>query len=357
MSTLAMERISNQAPSSALSRKITVDDARSLALRALANSGYTAEYRRIICDQIVDSELRDCPSSGLMRCVTLCEYRRAVDGAGPMTVRKVNDVVTSIDAKGVIGYVAAHAATNAAIRSAGQGGVGVACAYNTAYTGMYAYYMQMVTAKGLASFMAGNSAPFVTPHGGDRPILGTNPIAFGFPSDSDPVIFDAGMSETVRAKLVFQRCISTDAQASRTGSSPATPGDKHSIEAGPSSTLRPWGGYRGSALAVCVQFMGILAGGSIQPNELAGGESGFICITLDPAVILGRGLDYRALVSEFSALVRPQTDGPDGGGSVRLPFERSARAKRITADRGYFYCSDKIFERLRAMAPVSGRGH
>jgi delta1-piperideine-2-carboxylate reductase len=43
----------------------------------------------------------------------------------------------------------------------------------------------------------------VLPPGGARPMLGTNPICFGFPSDDGPVIFDMGASSMMWGEVML----------------------------------------------------------------------------------------------------------------------------------------------------------
>jgi len=54
--------------------------------------------------------------------------------------------------------------------------------------GRNAYYLERIVNGGLAGLHTASGAPHIVPPGATRPALGTNPIAFGFPSADGPVI-------------------------------------------------------------------------------------------------------------------------------------------------------------------------
>ena len=45
----------------------------------------------------------------------------------------------------------------------------------------------------------------VAPHGGTQGRFGTNPIAFGFPTDGDPIIYDIGTSAVMYGSVHLAR--------------------------------------------------------------------------------------------------------------------------------------------------------
>src|SRR5690606_35104757 len=112
---------------------------------------------------------------------------------------------------------------------------------------------------------AGSSAPRVAPYGATEGRFGTNPIAFGFPSNNDPIIFDTGTSGIPIAEAVLCQRKGTDLQ-------PGFAFDANGNEttdpfAALQGALTVWGGYRGSGLAIVVQLLGILVGGGMMPDD------------------------------------------------------------------------------------------
>ena len=88
-------------------------------------------------------------------------------------------------------------------------GFAIVCLANTWMTGRSAYYCEMIARAGLVVIHTVASPPTVAPFGGTRPALGTNPIAFGFPTDSDPLVIDMGTSAFMGTDLQFRARLGT----------------------------------------------------------------------------------------------------------------------------------------------------
>ena len=56
---------------------------------------------------------------------------------------------------------------------------------------------------GLVGLHTASGAPHIVPPGATRPALGTNPIAFGFPSADGPVIFDIGTASLMWGEVLL----------------------------------------------------------------------------------------------------------------------------------------------------------
>ena len=72
-------------------------------------------------------------------------------------------------------------------------------------SGRSAYYVEMVARAGLIGIHTVAAPPMVAPLGGARAALGTNPIAFGFPMDGDPLVIDLGTSAFMGTDLQFRQ--------------------------------------------------------------------------------------------------------------------------------------------------------
>src|SRR5258705_12066333 len=63
----------------------------------------------------------------------------------------------------------------------------------------------MVARAGLIGIHTVAAPPMVAPLGGAKAALGTNPIAFGFPMDGDPLVIDLGTSAFMGTDLQFRQ--------------------------------------------------------------------------------------------------------------------------------------------------------
>jgi delta1-piperideine-2-carboxylate reductase len=288
--------------------------------------GHKDEDARLIADHLIDCELRGLAYGGLARAISIAErFERTGDCRRPMSILHETPVSARLDGGDHIGYVVAHRATRLAIEKAQAAGIALVGASDTWYTGMLSYYAEMAAARGLVSIIASNASPWVAPHGATEGRLGTNPICFGFPSASDPIIFDIGTSAIIHAEVTLAKRLGNDLPENvafhRDGSPTVDP------SAALAGAFAAWGGHKGSGLAIAVQLLGILAGSPPIPGELAG--FGYLIVAMRPD-LMGPAETFRRNVSAFANAVRSAR--PIAGGSpVRMPFDRSRqeRARRL----------------------------
>jgi LDH2 family malate/lactate/ureidoglycolate dehydrogenase len=230
---------------------------------------------------LIDCELRGVTSGGLPRLLSVLErLRDTPQPAGEITLLRENDVSASFDGGDQVGYLVAHKAATVAIAKAKEAGVGAAGASNTWMTGMFSYYMEMATREGLAAMAAGGSVQAVAPFGGTESRFGTNPIAFGFPSDDGPVIWDAGTSNVDHAKVSV--CMRLG-QPLREGFAFDEDGQPTTDPtAALSGAYTVWGGHKGSGLAVVIQLLGMMTGADAAPVGMSG--CGFFIVVIDPEI-------------------------------------------------------------------------
>src|SRR5580698_8358686 len=169
------------------------------------------EDARLIADHLIDCELRGLSYGGLARAISIAErMERSGDCRRPMSILHETPVSARLDGGDHIGYVVAHRATTLAIEKAEAAGIAMVGASDTWYTGMLSYYAEMAAARGLVSIIASNASPWVAPHGATEGRLGTNPICFGFPSATDPIIFDIGTSAIIHAEVTLAKRLGDD---------------------------------------------------------------------------------------------------------------------------------------------------
>ena len=243
-----------------------------------------------------------------------------------------------------LGYVVAYKAMEIAIEKAKETGVAFVGGDDTWYTGMLSYFAEMATAEGFVGMIASNASPWVAPEGAVDGRFGTNPICFGFPSEGDPIIWDIGTSAIMHAEVVLagrmgeplKEGMAFDAQGAPT-TDPA---------AALAGAFAVWGGHRGSGLAHVVQLLGIMAGSSTQPPDLAG--FGFVIVLMRPD-LMGSEDDFRARVAEYAAWVR-EARPVAGGPPVRMPFDRSAALRRERRAEGVVRVPEAVLARLQSIA-------
>lgn len=321
--------------------RLALVEAHSLLESVLQRQGYRADEAVIIADHLLDSELRGLRQGGLARAISIAE-RLAVSGTARSAIRVEHETGVSarIDGGDNIGYLVGQQATALALEKVKANGIAVVTAHNTWYTGMLSYYAERAVAAGKVVMIASNATAWVAPQGANQGRFGTNPMCFGFPSVGPPVIWDIGTSIIIHADAML---------ANRLGQSLA--GGVAYNEAGQLTTnpaealagsLMAWGGAKGSGLGLVVQLLGILAGSTVIPQDLA--RFGFLILMLDPE-LLAPGEDFSAKVAAYVDWVhsaRPL----DPEVPVRVPFERSAQDRARRIEEGFLEVPDVIHASL-----------
>jgi LDH2 family malate/lactate/ureidoglycolate dehydrogenase len=295
---------------------LSVAEARALSERAMRGIGYEPDEARILADHVIDAALCGYEYSGLPKLLNVADYPRFKAGHSPMRVVKETSVSVLFDGGNQSGMLAMYYATRAVIERAQSHGLALVGVNNIWMSGRSAYYVEMVARAGLIGIHTVAAPPMVAPLGGARAALGTNPIAFGFPMEGDPLVIDLGTSAFMGTDLQFRQRLgiplpegvaivahgrpTTDAAAARRGA------------------ILPFGGHKGYALALAMHALGVSA------------EYLFIAFKPDLFTSLP---DYRrALAAEIAVIkATPRQEGVD---EIRIPGERAYRDRARLAREG-----------------------
>ncbi len=331
-----------------MSIRLPIEAARKLLEAVMCGTGYTGEQAAIIVDHLMDSELRGLTQGGLARAISICErikrFPAAPANAGGMRIEHETAVAARIDGADQVGYLVARRATELALDKVRAHGLAMVGAHNTWYTGMLSYYAEMAVAQGYVVMIASNASAWVAPHGATEGRFGTNPMCFGFPSKSTPVIWDIGTSIIIHADATLARRLGRELNPGVAYDAAGNPTINPAEALG--GALMAWGGAKGSGLGLAVQLLGIMAGSTVLPQDLSG--FGFLIVLMDPA-LLGPGEDFSAKVSEYADWYR--TARPlDPNVPVRVPFERSQQERARQLAAGFIEVPELIHRSLQELA-------
>ena len=107
-----------------------------------------------------------------------------------------------IDGHNGMGHTIGSFAMNLAIQKAKNYGLGMTVVRNSTHYGIAGYYTELAIKENMIGMTGTNARPAIAPTFGAENMIGTNPIAFGMPTDEDfPLIFDAATSLAQRGKI------------------------------------------------------------------------------------------------------------------------------------------------------------
>jgi ureidoglycolate dehydrogenase (NAD+) len=321
--------------------KLTIDDATELAVAVLSRHGLTSVQARQVADHLVDSALCGHEFSSLPRVLAIVDELRAkASPPAPIRVAPESGSFAHIDGGDNIGYVVSLIAIDKAIDIARRHGVAVVSADNTWFSGRCAYYVERAARQGFIALHTTNTTARVAPFGGAERIMGTNPFAIAFPCRPEPIVIDIGTSAITWGDVVLAR---TKGEPLPDGVAVDSAGAvTRDPQAALDGAFMPWGGQRGSALALAVQLLGILAGSA--PVIAATAGYGLLFVVIDPARV-GAGSEFEAQAAELRRVVTASR-ALAGSARVRMPGDGSQSRRRQSIGEGHIAVDDKVYARL-----------
>ena len=327
--------------------KIAIKDLKQLCLDAFTTLGVSAKHAEIITDHYLENECSGKTSHGMVRVIQVCGAIRKMglpDQAPEIAIDKNNIAV--INGNMNLGPVVGKMVVEESIKRAKQHGlsfVGMNSYFGN--TGSMAYYLRRLADKNLVGLMSCNSECMVAAPTGKERLLGTNPIGLCIPSiDGQHFIADFATSAIAFGKVLVamdkgepvpEGCI-----IDKEGNPSTNPKDAASDGA-----ILPLADYRGFALGLFVEMIGMMIGGDVLHNQTYG-KDGLFIIAIDPSHI--KGESYAQRVKEILNQMRESAPAP-GHESVSLPGDRSLKTLKETHESGVVDVADKTLEKIKQL--------
>lgn len=323
-----------------------LDQIDALTRRALEVNGMAADQAAVIADIVTRAEADACRSHGLYRVagyVAALRNGRANWAAQPVIRHSAPSVVTVDADRGFAPFAAEIARPTLILTARRQGIAAMAITNSFHFSALWADIEPLVDA-GLVvwTFVVGQCS--VAPHGGNRRLMGTNPIGFGWPRPDGAYVFDFATSAAARGEVELKQLAGQtipdgwgiDAEGQPTN-------DPAQALAG---ALLPFGGHKGSALSMMVELIAGPLIGEMTSRQVAavgindGGPppGGELILALDPAAF---GIDPMQAAETFFA------DALDQPG-LRLPGARRHAARADARARGV-EVPDALIQQIEAL--------
>jgi (2R)-3-sulfolactate dehydrogenase (NADP+) len=188
-----------------MTSKLSLMAARDLAQRVLCAAGVSEDNALVVAKALVAAEADGLASHGLSRLPAYADQAKAgkVDGNAKATLTETAPGALCVDARDGFAFPAIAAGLARGAEMAKKTGtVGIAVG-NSHHFGVAAYHIEPLAEQGLVALAFGNSPAAIAPWGGNKPIFGTNPIAFACPCpDRAPLIIDLSLSKVARGKIM-----------------------------------------------------------------------------------------------------------------------------------------------------------
>ncbi|WP_458525958.1 Ldh family oxidoreductase [Onishia taeanensis] len=309
----------------------------SLCRRVLMRHGFSEPHVEAVSDALVAAEMDGSRSHGLYRLLGFIDTLKngaVVPDAEPV-VEDAAPSVVKVDANGGFSPYAFRQSVPALVTKAKASGIAILAVNHCVHGTALWVEIERLTREGLVAIACNPTQSYMAPHGGRAPLLGTNPIAFGWPRlNADPYVFDFATSAIARGDIELYRRQGKEMPlgwgVGRDGNPTQEPGEV--LDHG---AMLPFGEHKGSALAIMIELIaGPLIGDmlSVESSEHDQGRGslpyhGELIIAMDPARITGSAAPQHMLRSErLFELVQQQ--------GARLSSQRRYQARRRHHEQG-----------------------
>jgi delta1-piperideine-2-carboxylate reductase len=327
---------------------LKLDEIFDLAKKTLLANGCDDETASVLADLIMKAERDGSLSHGLFRLPAYVSGLKSgkINGKARPEVKKISSSVIKVLGNNCLAPMIHNKGLPELIKTAKENGVAVLAINNSHHMAAMWPETEAVAEEGLVAFACTSYKPAVAPAGAIKPLFGTNPISFAWPRPGKtPVVFDMAtasmaMGEVQVAKREGHK-VPLGTGLTKDGKDTTDPG-----EIADGGVLLPFGGYKGSGIAMMVELLaGALVGDNFsfetatKDNNDGGPPSGgeFI-LAISPEKISGSGWDNHA--DEFFNKMK-SFEG------VRLPGERRHKNR---LDKGPRNINKELVDKIKSLS-------
>ena len=302
---------------------IGFNDLVGLLSAVFVKHGTAPEVAEILARNCASAERDGAHSHGIFRIPGYLSTLASgwVNGKAVPVVTDVASGFVRVDAGNGFAQPALEAARALLVDKARSAGIALLAIHNSHHFAALWPDVEPFAEQGLVALSVVNSMTCVVPHGADRPLFGTNPIAFAAPrAGAAPIVFDLATSAIAHGdvQIAARKGERLPAGMGVDSLGQPTQDPKAILEGG---ALLPFGGHKGSALSMMVELLAAaLTGGNFSFefdwSNHPGAKTpwtGQLLIVIDPSKAAGQGFAERS-----GELVRQM----HGVGLKRLPGDR-----------------------------------
>jgi (2R)-3-sulfolactate dehydrogenase (NADP+) len=309
---------------------------------ALLRVGVSSRDAHVLAEATVEAEFVGNRAVGVGHLFDYLDgYQHGrIDTVSRPVVRRAAPAVINVDAAQGLAQTAFVEASEQLHEATRKAGVAALWMNNSFTCGELGYYARRLAQQGFLALALANSPALMSLGGAPRPILGTNPLAYGIPRPGHlPIVIDQASSATAFVNI---------RRAADTGE-PIPAGWALGPDGEPTQdaaqalqgTLLPFGSHRGGNIALLGEILATLSGAAFSLDAApfdSGATSpgiGVFLLSIDPALFPG---SVERLSRQFETLRQDH--------QVRLP------ALELTSLPDSVEISADLLQRLRTAAAV-----
>lgn len=321
--------------------KVTIKELQTYVSKALSKQGFSSKESKIISGILLYAQFRG-NNQGIVKLIGTGIPQRPQ--ARPPKIVKETAVSALFDGRRTHAMLVMDKMADTAISKAKKAGIGIVGNFNTdESTGALGYYVTKIAKKGLIG-IAYASAPFQTtaPYGSTEARYCTNPMAYGIPTEDEPIILDMSTSAMayyglIQAKTAKKK-VSKDVGFDKKGSITDDPAEIMS------GAIKTFGGHKGSGLALVVQiFAGALVRADSFNND--SDNAGNLIMAIDPNILTPK----KVFTKEVSSIIKRVKSArkEKGVNEILIPGERGNKFNNSVIKTGKIEIEDNLYQELQ----------
>ena len=327
---------------------LSLDEIYNLAKKTLLFNGCDEENASILSNTMMRAERDGSLSHGLFRLPAYIAALKSkkVNGKARPTIQNIAPSVLKVLGNNAFAPMVLSVGLPAVIELAKKNGVAILAITNSHHMAALWPETEAIAEAGLVGFACTSYKPAVAPAGATKPLFGTNPISFAWPRPGQtPVVYDMATASMAMGEVQVAaregHKVPLGTGLNKDGKETTNPS-----EIADGGVLLPFGGYKGSSIAMMVELLaGALLGEwfSFETKEHDNNDGGppkggeFI-LAMSPDKIAGPNWDKHA--DEFFIKMKAM----DG---VRLPGERRHKNR---LDKGPRQINKELVEKIKGLS-------
>jgi len=295
---------------------------------------------QIVADALVKAEIDGKFGHGVSRVMSYAAQSKIgkVDGNAEPLVSQNKPGVLSVDASNGFAYPAIKMLTDFLPKIAHSQGIAVGGVYRSHHFGVAGHIVEKIADMGMVSLLFGNTPSAIAPWKGNKALFGTNPLAFGAPTENGKhLIIDLAVSKVARGKILKasqeNKKIPLGWAVDKYGIDTDDP--KEALK----GTMLPFGDAKGSALALMIEILAAAITGSNFAYEAdsfldINGKPpnvGQLLIIIDPEAMGSKKRFFNKIGSMMESILAQ--DGTHLPGSNRFLLREKASKEGLNIDQ------------------------
>jgi L-2-hydroxycarboxylate dehydrogenase (NAD+) len=330
--------------------KIQIIELRQKILKTFTEKGFSEANANRMADVLVWADMSGIKPMGIAK-MTGGEPVQDEKATAPIEIMRNTKLSQLINAHGAPAPLVCQQATDVVIQKAKEHGFGMVGVNNThCSSAALAYYVDRIAKENLIGIMMSRAGGSVAPFGSADPLFGTDPMAFGFPTNDEPILFDMATSPMTWTGLSLAKArgeqLPEDIAIDGEGNPTTDPAK--ALE----GAMFPFDhSYKGSGLGMIVE---VLAGPLVSSAycDFRNTETyGNVIMAIDPELFVNTA-DFKANCSDMIKIIKNSRKQKNVE-EVRLPGERARAMYEESEKTGTVDIDENVLKELGYMGEIS----